>query len=295
MKATIAGFIGRNNFGDELMLWQHVAALRLAGFEHINITTAGATCEEMSALEKAGKCLGCAVRYGWNANDLFLIGGGALPPLFGVFEAAFAKERGAKVVYSSVDFSPGPLPAGQAFLAELADLVIVRTAQEVKHPRHVMLPDIGATVKVQRPKVPNPKTAVVIRHEQTIDMKELALDFPYDVVVLSAVDLEIAREHCDATGTGTLNYTSLDPVAQVKSLCQYSRVLSLGRLHAALVAAANGIPTVAIEWLEDYPRTWEELQARQTHTGKYAAIDLARRQPVTLDDYAAQIMSVMSR
>ena len=286
MRAVIHGFLGRDNFGDDLMLHQHVALLRRLGFDSIGLSTSGATPEQLAALKRQADELHCHVQYGWTLPDLLIVGGGSLPPGFGLLEATFARTGKTKTALSSVSYPALSVVGWDPFLRGVFDLFLIR--DDSFEPRRgradcVLVPDVAASFRAaSAPSVD--RVAVVIRQDQKVDASLLEFDFAYDVLVLSDCDLTRSKEHCDARRATLIDMTGASPPAKAEMLCRYKRILSLGRLHAAVVGVANGIETIVVRLLSELPRTWEELRKHAVSTGKYSSLKHVADSP-TLEPY----------
>lgn len=236
-KALICGFIGRENFGDELMLQLHSKMLRDLGYSVYYTTDA----VFFRYIKKDYIFLNRLIEPYNMSFDLILFGGGALPLHFlAEFLIRYKTTKPeTKIIASSVNILKNQKLSDfiLSFYNNIFDCMIFRemVPQEISKNlkmKHCFLPDIVTTLN--NPSRQNlDKTAVIIR-ENALPIFEKYTILPkeeFDILIMSSSD--------DILNSSLQNYNvkklfKNDPLEQYHELTSYKKILSIGRFHSAI-------------------------------------------------------------
>jgi hypothetical protein len=244
-KALVYGFIGRENFGDELMLQLHMRMLEKLGYD-VFCTT------DFQWLEKINDQYFFYNKIIKNPRvpkfDLIIYGGGAIPLYYGIdilFEQK-VRNPSVKIIGSSINlfnscniqdtiFSMyNNLFDGLIFRQKITDKFV----QQLKTP-HIFLPDIATTIRYTPP-TKKDACGVIIRKYDDINIDSIFLpEGDMDILVMSRDDMHVVDHTPLLAGINTRIIYGMSPIEQYKILMSYKRILSMGRFHAAICGKSH--------------------------------------------------------
>lgn len=235
-KALICGFVGRENFGDELMLHLHTTLLKDLGYSVYHTTDA----VHFKYLKK-DYCFANKLIEPFDMSfDLILYGGGALPLNF--LSELLIRYRitrpATKIIASCINvFNEKNISdLTVSFYNNIFDCIIFREriSQELADKlkiKNYFLPDIVTTLTPQCST--QDKTAVIIRENVFLKLSEQIVlpKEEFDILVMSSSD-DVSDERLSQPNTKRIY--NKHPLDQYHELTSYKRILSMGRFHAAL-------------------------------------------------------------
>lgn len=239
-KALIYGFIGRENFGDELMLELHKEILYKLGYDVYFTTNAMFFFHNIDNKYLHNNKI---IKNQNNINfDLILFGGGALPSYFGIdfLLKSRIQKPSIKIIGSSINIFReirthklnfeiyNTIFDGLIFREKLDE----ETKDLLKIP-NIFLPDIVTTLE-HNLQIKEDKIALVIRDEiNNIENGILIPDEPCEILVMSKTDLKILDNPLLSDIPSRIIYNK-PPKEQYNILKSYKKTISQGRFHAAL-------------------------------------------------------------
>lgn len=242
-KALIYGFLGRNNFGDELMLHLHKEILEELGYE-VSYTTdvVNLSQTELKYIDSSFiKNMDCF------DYDLIIYGGGALPLFYGIELLTKIKffSKNCTIIASSInpaithkiDFCNlyNSIFDGMIFRSTLTDEMI----NNIKIPK-IYLPDIATTIDSQYSNTKNNKIAIIIRKDG-IFFNGSNIIYPkedHDLVITSSSDKNLLKTF-KIYPKSIIDITEIPIMDRVNILKEYSKILSYGRFHPPLLFKNN--------------------------------------------------------
>jgi hypothetical protein len=242
--ALIYGFIGRQNFGDELMLELHKEILCKLGYS-VYLTTNSMFFPYM---DKNYIYNDRIIKNHNDLNfDLILFGGGALPSYFGIdmLLKARIQKPSIKIIGSSLNIFRESVTQKLNFeiYNTVFDGLIFRekineeTKDLLKIP-NIFLPDIVTTLK-HNSNIKEDKIAVILRNEiKKIENAIIIPDEPCEILVMSKDDLGILSNSLLSNIPSKVIYEK-PAKEQYEILKSYKKILSQGRFHAALCNKDN--------------------------------------------------------
>lgn len=235
-KALIYGFIGRENFGDELMLEVHTEILKSLGFD-VYFTTNSMHFSEIS------NDYFFKNRLETNHNnmifDLILLGGGALPLFFGSELILKYKTNKPKctIIGSSInEFLHGDKNYKNFTLEyynNLFDGLIFRSnnnqdfKNKIKTP-NIFLPDVSTCLEYKS-NINKDKTAIIIRDSifKNKNLKIVLPKEPSEILVMSRSDDINLNDLPYNTNIPIIKIYDKQPKEQFRILKSYGKILSL--------------------------------------------------------------------
>lgn len=247
-KALIYGFIGRENFGDELMLEIHSEILKILGFE-VYFTTNSMHFSDISDDYFFKNRL--ETNHDKMVFDLILLGGGSLPLFFG--SELILKYKTNKpeciIIGSSINEVLGKNANYHNFTLEyynnFFDGLIFRSdgnkefKSKIKIP-NIFLPDISTCLEYKSDNNKD-KTAVIIR-DTILHNKNLNIVLPkepFEILIMSKTDENFLHNLPNYSNIPILKIYNKQPKEQFRILKSYGRIMSIGRFHAALCGKEN--------------------------------------------------------
>lgn len=238
--ALIYGFIGRQNFGDELMLELHKEILSKLGYDVYFTTNAMYFFHNINNNYLHNDRI---IKDHNNLNfDLILFGGGALPSYFGIdfLLKARIEKPSIKIIGSSLNIFRESRTHKLNFeiYNTIFDGLIFRqkidekTKGLLKIP-NIFLPDVVTTLKYNS-QIKEDKIALIIRDEiNKIENGIIIPDEPCEILVMSKTDLKILSNPLLANIPSRVIYEK-PAKEQYRILKSYKKFISQGRFHAAL-------------------------------------------------------------
>jgi hypothetical protein len=242
-KALVYGFIGRENFGDELMLEIHVEILKSLGFD-VYYTTDSMYFPDIRTDYFFKKRL--VTDHNNMVFDLILLGGGSLPLFFSsdlIMKFKTIKPKCTVIGSSINEFLHGDENYKNFTLEyynNFFDGLIFRSdanqdfKNKIKTP-NIFLPDISTCLEYKSD-VNKDKTAIIIRNN-VIKNKELKIILPKEpseILMMSRSDDVYLNDLPGITNIPIIKIYDKQPIEQFKILKSYGKILSFGRFHAAL-------------------------------------------------------------
>ena len=303
MDAIIHGFLGRKNTGDDMMLWMHVLLLSKLGAKKIALSTEGADTAMTVKLQWQARIISkefkieCRFVPGWEKTDLLITGGGSIPVGFGTLQMCFNKTFPKTInVLSSVNISFHPVfqTEFEAVTKKIVDFSIIRNDKSLGFGNVYRMPDISCAYRADQLKKIN-RLAVVVRHKNigTAIQERIAPTEDFDVICLSETDRAMSKQYADKWKVPIIDFTDCSPFTQCDELCRYKGVLSMGRLHPAIYAKSNKIPSIFFDCVPKYNidkysagrLEWEQLQKMSKDFEGGKDIVFENSYPMSIDDY----------
>jgi hypothetical protein len=247
-KALIYGFIGRENFGDELMLEIHTEILKSLGFD-VYYTTDSMHFSEISNDYFFKNRL--ETNHEKMVFDLILLGGGSLPLFFGselIIKYKIKKPEciviGSsinEVLCKDINYNNFTLEYYNNFF----DGLIFRSnanedfKSKIKTP-NIFLPDISTCLEYKSD-TNKDKTAVIIRDNisENKDFNIILPKEPFEVLIMSKTDDSFLDNLPNCDNIPIKKIYNKQPKEQFKILKSYGKIMSIGRFHAALCGKNN--------------------------------------------------------
>jgi len=241
-KALIYSFIGRENFGDELMLRLHRELLENLGYVVYFTTNYMYFPNIPNDYFFKDRLL---LNHNNSDFDLILFGGGALPIHFGaeLLMRYKTNKPNCKIIASCInEFIHGDENYKNFvlnFYNTFFDGIIFRSKSneefkdKIKTP-NIFLPDITTCLNYKNNKNEN-KIAIVIRDE--VLHKDLKIALPQEdseILIMSRTDQRVSDIIQKITDIPIIEIFKKDPKEQYEILRSYNKVLSIGRFHAAI-------------------------------------------------------------
>lgn len=261
MKIGLIGFFGAGNIGDEAML------LALAGYlaKHTLTVFTGEKNEDSLRLHEENNL----TRAGWNEvkriadQDLVILGGGSLGPGFGWQLIPQALNQRIPVVSVGMSFGGEWLadsrPAAAALYRSMLRCftkIIVRDRAGLDTLQSIGIPaELGTDLAVLLRCAPVERSdapLLFVRHPDLADRRELTIhlteevlaEFPNaDLGCCAPADLRFANEALPEISGAVWPFS--DPRDCLRRCKAAPRVITIGRLHPAVLAASVGTPCLA--------------------------------------------------
>lgn len=275
-KALVYGFIGRENFGDELMLELHNQILHKLGYSTYFTTD----LMFFPYIDEKYNYYDRIFKDHNNLNfDLILFGGGALPSYYGIDLLLKYRIRkpSVKIIGSSLNFFREEHTEKLNFeiYNKIFDCIIFReklddNIKNLLTIPNLFLPDIVTTLKYNSP-TKEDKIALIIRDEiNKIENGIIIPDEPCELLIMSKTDLKVLDNPILSNIPSRIIYNN-PPKEQYKILKSYKKTISQGRFHAALCNKDDSknncylYPFVKDSY-KPYPniKSWEEIKQFET-------------------------------
>lgn len=291
-KVFVMGFVGCGNLGDEAILCGTLQALRSEGIKDpIVFSWDPNFTRELYGVKTLPVLPGLQglkdFRSHLRRGDLFLLGGGSLLQdgqrrivPFWLSRALLAKLRGCTVVYHAQGVGPIKTASAKALLRQVvprtAALFSVRDANSLELiPRGVptklvadpalLLPPLPRTTRSKR-------VVVALRHTSYDDslqalsdvLKKYATDKRLELCFLpmhSPDDLRLSQDMARLTGGSV--YSGRHTVEDVRTFLAESEFVVAMRLHAAILAAGVGTPSIGLAYDPKVQAFYSELDLSQ--------------------------------